>query len=148
MSHATATVVVGDADWQAFIARLEAAEEAFAEGRPTAFKALWSDSADVTLSGGLGGRIERGWDAVAARLDWASGQYCDGVRSRHEVGGAVDGRFAYIVQTESIEFRPPGGQGRNRQSLRVTMVFRKEAEGWRILHRHADGQTETSSTMA
>ena len=143
MSHATATVVVGDADWRAFIARLETAEEAFAEGRPAAFKALWSHGSDVTLSGGLGGRIERGWEAVATRLDWASGQYGEGVRSRHEVGGAVDGGFAYIVQTETIEFRPPGGQGRSRQELRVTMVFRKEAAGWRIVHRHADGQTQT-----
>jgi hypothetical protein len=40
------------------MARLAAAEEEFARGRPADFKAPWSHTDDVTLSGGLDGTIE------------------------------------------------------------------------------------------
>jgi ketosteroid isomerase-like protein len=29
------------------------------------------------------------------------------------------------------------------QQLRATMVFRREPDGWRIVHRHADSQMST-----
>ena len=59
-----------DTHWSAFMAKLEAAEVEFARGHPANFKALWSHTDDVTLFGALGGPIEIGWDAVAAR--WAA----------------------------------------------------------------------------
>jgi ketosteroid isomerase-like protein len=121
--------------------RLEAAEEEFARGRPADFKMLWSHADDVTLSGGLGGAIEMGWDKVAARLDWASSNYAEGTRSRQEFSGSVEGGFAYLVQKEIIEARIGGRVERTKQELRVTMVFRHSNDGWRIIHRHADSQT-------
>jgi ketosteroid isomerase-like protein len=130
----------GGFEWTAFIAKLEAAEEEFAQGRPAAFKELWSHANDVTLCGGFGG-VASGWENVAARLDWASSKYSDGRRSREEISGAIGSDFAYIVQKEVICFRAPGGTEESRQELRATMVFRREADGWRILHRHADSQT-------
>jgi hypothetical protein len=57
----------GDSEWIAFIARVEAAEDEFAQGRPAAFKALWSHDKNVTLCSGFGG-VACGWDNVAARL--------------------------------------------------------------------------------
>jgi ketosteroid isomerase-like protein len=124
------------------MARLEAAEVEFARGRPADFKALWSHGDEVTLSGGLGGAIEVGWARVAERLDWASSNYADGVRSRQEFGGRVEGNFAYLVQKEVIEARIGGRTERAKQELRVTMVFRRNRDRWRIVHRHADSQTE------
>jgi ketosteroid isomerase-like protein len=121
--------------------RLEAAEEEFARGHPADFKALWSHADDVTLSGGLGGAIELGWAKVSERLDWASSNYADGVRSRQEFSGLVDADFAYLVQKEIIEARIGGRPERAKQELRVTMVFRRNRDGWRIIHRHADSQT-------
>jgi ketosteroid isomerase-like protein len=129
-------------EWADFITRLEAAEEEFARGRPADFKALWSHGDEVTLSGGLGGAIEVGWARVAERLDWASSKYADGVRSRQEFGGLVEGDFAYLVQKEVVEARIGGCTERAKQELRVTMVFRRNRDGWRIVHRHADSQTE------
>src|SRR5918996_1254968 len=131
---------LADAEWMAFIAKLEVAEQEFAQGRPTAFKVLWSHSDDVTLCGGFGGRVECGWKNVAARLDWASSKYSDGTRSTEKISGMVGADFAYIVQTELIRFRVAGRTDQSTQELRVTMVFRREADGWRILHRHADSQ--------
>ena len=128
--------------WGTFMRRLEAAEEEFARGRPADFKALWSHADDVTLSGGLGGAIELGWAKVSERLDWASSNYAEGVRSRQEFSGLVDADFAYLVQKEIIEARIGGRPERAKQELRVTMVFRRNTDGWRIIHRHADSQTE------
>ena len=138
MADGSTRVGQTNSEWTAFIAKLEAAEEEFARGRPGDFKALWSHGDDVTLAGAFGGDIQHGWDNVAARLDWASSRYAEGARSRHEVSGTVGADFAYLVQNEIIEARVAGRSERSKQELRVTMVFRHEAGGWRIVHRHAD----------
>ena len=124
-----------------FLQSIDAAQEEFAHGRPGDFKALWSNADTVTLSGGHGGVIELGWDKVAARLDWASSAYQEGERSNQIISGHVSDDFAYVVRKEVIEAKIGGESGRSRQELRVTMVFRREPEGWRIVHRHADSQT-------
>ena len=131
---------LADSEWLAFIAKLEAAEAEFAQGRPAAFKALWSHADDVTLCGGFGGRVECGWENVGARLDWASSKYSDGSRSTEAISGRVSADFAYIVQKELIRFCVAGRTERSTLELRVTMVFRREADEWRIVHRHADSQ--------
>jgi ketosteroid isomerase-like protein len=130
-----------DTEFGAFLARIDAAQEEFAQGRPGDFKALWSHTDEVSLSGGHGGVIELGWAKVAARLDWASSTYQEGDRSTRIVSGSVCDDFAYVVRKEIIEARIGGEAARSRQELRVTMVFRRGAEGWRIVHRHADSQT-------
>jgi hypothetical protein len=130
-----------DAEWRAFLANIDAAQDEFADGRPEKFKALWSHTDEVTLSGGHGGVVERGWDKVAGRLDWASATYQAGERSNRLISGFVGEELAYLVRMEVIEARIGGDARRARQELRVTMVFRREAHGWRIVHRHADSQT-------
>ena len=136
-----------DGDWSAFIRRLEAAEADFALGRPDEFKALWSHADDVTIFGAFGNAVT-GWSNVAARLDWASSAFADGVRTREEIRAHVGGDFAYLVQMERIDYRATAATERKSLErttleMRVTMVFRREAGGWRIVHRHADPQTKT-----
>lgn len=130
-----------NSEWQAFKAKLETAQAEFARGRPGDFKALWSHCDDATICGGLGGGVDLGWDKVAARLDWASANYTDGARTWQEISGTVGSDFAYLVQLETIDFRVAGRTDTIHQVLRSTMVFRRESDGWRILHRHADSQT-------
>jgi ketosteroid isomerase-like protein len=127
-------------EWQEFMAKLESAEEEFARGCPGAFQALWSHEHNVTLCGAFG-RVECGWKNVAARLHAVSSRYSDGTRTRKEISGTVSGDFAYLVQTETIRSILAGRPVK--QDLRVTMVFRREADGWRIVHRHADSLTES-----
>jgi ketosteroid isomerase-like protein len=134
----------GAAEWRAFVKRIDAAQDAFAHGRPGEFKALWAHTEDVTLAGGHGGGVERGWDKVAARLDWASTTYQDGDRSNQIISSHVGDDFAYLVRNEVIEAKIGDRSDRQRQELRVTMVFRRTSEGWRIVHRHADDQTSAS----
>jgi ketosteroid isomerase-like protein len=133
-----------DAEFVTFLQQLDAAQGRFSDGNPEQFKQLWSHSEDVTLCGGHGGKVERGWKNVAARLDWSSSTYRQTERGNEFISGGVSGDFAYIVRRESIEAQIGNEPFRRKQELRVTMVFRREADGWRIVHRHADSQTEKS----
>ncbi len=144
MPELARTVGSGGTEFDAFLLKIDAAQEEFARGRPGEFKALWSRTDDVSLSGGHGGLVELGWEKVAARLDWASSTYVEGDRSNEIISRYVGGELAYLVRREIIEARIGGEAGRSRQELRVTMVFRREAEGWRIVHRHADSQTKAA----
>ena len=123
------------------LAQVEAAQVELVRGRPAAFKALWSNRDDVTLTGGLGGAIEKGWGSVSRRLDWVSSQYADGSREHEEVVRFIGRDVAYVVQKEIIHFRVPGQTTQVMQELRVVMVFRLESGVWRISHRQADSQT-------
>jgi hypothetical protein len=51
--------------WEEARAQCQAALGELVEGRPEAFKALWSHADDVTIMGAFGG-FERGWDNVAS----------------------------------------------------------------------------------
>ena len=133
---------LADSEWATFIAKLEAAEEKFVQGRPAAFQALWSRADDVTLCGGFGG-VERGWKNVKDRLSWVSKKYSDGTRTREEISRMVGADFSYLVQKEVIHSRLGSQVERSTLELRATMVFRRDADGWRIVHRHADSQMAT-----
>jgi ketosteroid isomerase-like protein len=127
--------------------QVETAQIELVRGRPEAFKRLWSRGDDVTLVGGLGGEIARGWEAVGRRLDWVSTQYSEGSRSHEEISRVVGRDLALVVQRETIRFRSPGEDREITQVLRATMVLRREAGTWRIVHRHADSQTLRTSTQ-
>ena len=57
--------------WDQARAKCQAALGEFVEGKPAAFKALWSDSDETVIMGAFGG-FDRGTEHVAARLEWAS----------------------------------------------------------------------------
>ena len=128
-------------DLLAFLTRMDAAQIELQNGRADDYKALWSRSRDVTLSGGLGGAIEKGWDAVGRRLDWVGTQFSNGTNRIERVVVHASGDLAYLVQAEHLKYRVPGQDKDTTRDYRVTMVFRRETGGWRIVHRQADSQT-------
>jgi ketosteroid isomerase-like protein len=87
--------------------------------------------------------VARGWKNVTDRLSWVSKKYSDGTRTREEISRMVGADFAYLVQTEVIHSRLASQAELFTQELRATMVFRRDADGWRIVHRHADSQIAT-----
>jgi ketosteroid isomerase-like protein len=128
------------ADFARFLDTADAAQVVMQQGNASAYKALWSHGEDVTLSGGFGGKVEKGWANVSERLDWAASQFNKGTNTKERLAAYADGRLGYLVQLEHIKFKSPSGADSMRD-FRVTMVFRKENGKWRIVHRHADGQT-------
>ena len=125
---------------------VEAAQVQLVNGQPNAFKALWSHGDNVTLSGGLGGVIAKGWIQVSERLDWVATQYLDGERTHQEVARYVGQDLAYVVLRETIRFKSPVDRRPMTQELRVTQVFRRDNGRWRIVHRHADSQVTRGTT--
>jgi ketosteroid isomerase-like protein len=52
----------------------------------------------------------------------------------------ANGNLGYVVQLEHLRFKVPGQETDTTRDYRVTMIFRREPAGWRIVHRHADSQ--------
>jgi ketosteroid isomerase-like protein len=131
---------VDDKEFQTFLAKVDAAQLELQNGKPAAFKALWSQADDITLSGGFGGTVEKGWTQIGERLDWVGAQFSNGKNTVTRIVARTSGILGYVVQLEQIRFRAPGQTAETTRDYRVTMVFRREAAGWRIVHRHADTQ--------
>jgi ketosteroid isomerase-like protein len=127
-------------EFQAMLARVDAAQLELQNGQPAAFKALWSHADDVTLSGGFGGTIEKGWESISRRLDWVGAQFSQGTNTHERIVANANGDLGYIVQIEHLRFRVPSQAKESTRDYRVTMIFRRETEGWRIVHRQADSQ--------
>jgi ketosteroid isomerase-like protein len=134
-----------DPEFLAMLAKLDAAQLELQNGRPAAFKALWSRRDDITLSGGFGGTIEKGWEQINRRLDWVGTQFSKGTNTIERVVVNSGGDLGYVVQIEHLRFHVPGRADESTRDYRVTMVFRREAEGWRIVHRQADSQMTKES---
>ena len=129
-----------DKEFQAALVKVDAAQRELQNGRPEAFKALWSNADDVTLSGGFGGTIEKGWDQVGRRLDWVGTQFSNGTNTIERIVAKANGSIGYVIQIERVRFQVPGQTSQSTRDYRVTMLFRREPEGWRIVHRQADSQ--------
>lgn len=129
-------------EFNEFLQKLDAAQERFHNGDPDPLEALWSHKDDVTLAGGTGGPIEKGWANVKKRLDAVTTHYTGGKQTNDRIDVAVNGDFASVVQYEHIVYTIPGHADASKRDYRITMVFRREKQGWRLVHRQADTQTE------
>jgi ketosteroid isomerase-like protein len=129
-----------EAGFLAFLDRVDAAQLELQNGDATAYKTMWSQDDEVTISGGFGGTIEKGWSAVQRRLDWAATQFSRGTNSIERISVRVTRDLAYVAQVENIRFVVPGQSAQSTRAYRVTMVFQRGRDGWRLIHRHADSQ--------
>jgi len=130
----------GGQEFETMLRNVDAAQLELQNGRPDAFKALWSRADDATLSGGFGGTVEKGWEAINRRLDWVGAQLSKGTNTIERIVAKENGDLGYVVQIEHIRFHVPGQEKESARDYRVTMLFRREPEGWRIIHRQADSQ--------
>src|SRR6476660_4535607 len=102
--HPTRETKVGQ-DFQAMLAKVDAAQLELQNGKPTAYKALWSHADDITLSGGFGGTIEKGWEQISRRLDWVGTQFSQGSNTIERIAANQSGDLGYVVQLEHLRFR-------------------------------------------
>jgi hypothetical protein len=124
-----------DEEWQRFRARFQMTLAAQLDGKPEAFKALWSHRPDVSILGALGG-FERGWTEVGPRLDWASSQVRASDLRLENMLTVVGTDMAVTADLERM-VRTVDGKPVPRV-LRCTQVYRIEDGEWKIFHRHAD----------
>jgi ketosteroid isomerase-like protein len=107
-------------------------------GNPEVYKQLYSRRDDVTLSNPFGPPA-RGWDEVSKRLDGAAAHYRDGeVVGFENISTVTTAELAYTVEIESYRARVGGADEIVPVAVRVTTVFRREDDVWKVTHRHAD----------
>lgn len=110
---------------------------AFIRGDMRGYLELIRHSVDYTLMPPHGGDTVHGFEATDEWLDEAS-QFFRGDVANPEVEQVyASGDLAVLVVVERQE-ADVGEHPRQDWSLRVTLVFRRTAEGWELVHRHAD----------
>jgi ketosteroid isomerase-like protein len=116
---------------------------AFVKGDAEPLKALYSRRDDVTLANPFG-LPARGWSEVAPMLERAASYYREGeVVGFERVSDCATGELAYTVEVQRYRSKVGGAAEISPVAFRVTTIFRREDDGWKIIHRHSDPITST-----
>ena len=139
---------MSESDLDAAIEAHRQALRAYAKGDPEPVLTQWSMSDDATLANPYGPPC-RGHANVEAATRQAVANFQEGgplhfqeVNTHFEEisrGGTAD--LGYVVQLERHVGRVAGHENPVTVVLRVTMIFRREDDEWRVVHRHADSGT-------
>ncbi len=120
------------------VERVREATGALMQGDVRRYFALVDEAPDYSLMPPNGGPTRHGSDtspdSVAALEQFFPGGG-DGDLELEKLYGSED--LAVLVGVER-QHGPVGGLPDQDWPLRVTLVFRREASGWRLVHRHAD----------
>ncbi len=92
---------------------------------------------DVTLMTAFGGAPSRSFDDSPERMERLRHFFRNGTLEVETVAAYAAGNLAVLALVERSEAEI-GGLPRQAWGLRVTMVYRREADGWRLVLRHAD----------
>ena len=134
-------------NFQPTIDQVQAAIQQFATGDARCYQACWSQADDVTICGGWGA-YERGWDHVGPRIDWAASRWRGGHTEFVPLAQGASGDLAYTVWIEQGDARLEGMDEFRPIALRVTHIYRREGDSWKIIHRHADALIDKIATTA
>ena len=119
------------------VKQMRAANQHFLAGNAAPYKAYWSHTDDVTIFGGFGA-YEKGWEQVSSRLERIAARYGGGHDTFEPISMGMSGDLAYLIYLQSGEARLDGCEEFSPLALRVTEIFRREEDTWKIIHRHAD----------
>jgi ketosteroid isomerase-like protein len=131
-------VAMGCENFTDAISASHSATDRIMRGDAGGFKDLYSRSGDITLGNPFGG-FGRGRKGVFEQLDRAASYFSDGRATDFEqIAKAAADEFAYTVEIERVEVKVAGRAEHSKFSARVTSVYRREEDGWKLIHRHAD----------
>jgi ketosteroid isomerase-like protein len=117
-----------------------AAAQAYLNGDLPAYAGLARHGEDYTLMPPGGGDPRRGFDGSDETAAWLARTFLGGDTDVEVFETYTSGDLAVLVAVE----RQQGTVAplpRQDWSLRITLVFRRENETWRLVHRHADPLT-------
>jgi ketosteroid isomerase-like protein len=129
---------VAETDFDRAVEGFRQSLDAYMKGDPGPVTAWFSRRDDVTLANPLG-PPRRGTSEVDAAIAEGASYVSDGsVRGFDEVSRFSTGDIGYVVQLERTQAKLRGGGDVVPIALRVTMIFRREGDTWKVAHRHAD----------
>jgi ketosteroid isomerase-like protein len=112
--------------------------DVFVKGDPEPVKELFSRADDVSLGNPFGPFV-RGWTQAEQTMERAAALYQDGnLAGVDPIASYVSGDLACSVVVERFRAKMTGSDEFASIALRVTSIARREDDGWRIVHRHAD----------
>ncbi|MDT7553696.1 MAG: hypothetical protein QOI16_2232 [Pseudonocardiales bacterium] len=99
--------------------------------------AMWSHREPVTLFGAE--LTNQGWNEIEPAFRWLASTFHHCGSYEYEVLAAgVSGDLAYIVGIEHTTAAMAADADPDAYQLRVTTIFRREDDAWKIIHRHGD----------
>jgi ketosteroid isomerase-like protein len=127
----------GSADLNELIQVMSEAASAFIGGRMRRYFELMNHTEDFTLMPPTGGDTIHGQDPTDEVIDGMAHFFKGGEATLEVAQTYASGDLAVLVAVER-QHGEVGDYPVQDWSLRVTLVFRREAAGWRLAHRHAD----------
>ena len=133
---------MGATEFDDLVVEARAALDSITQGNPDGYKALLSEADDITLANPFGG-VARGREAVYEQLERAASYFRDGETTAIEtVVQSVGTDLAYTVEIERFRTKLAGQDDISDIAIRVTCIYRREADGWKLVHRHADPRVQ------
>jgi ketosteroid isomerase-like protein len=128
---------ITEADVADLTQRCQDAAAALIRGDVRSYLGLFVHADDYTLIPPFGGAPRHGFDASEDAVEQLSRFFTGGEAQVDVVQSYVSGDFVVLVLIER-QHGKVGGLPDQDWSLRVTMLFRREGDDWRLVHRHAD----------
>jgi ketosteroid isomerase-like protein len=129
-----------DGDFEGFLATRRKVASAYSSGDAGPLDAIVAREGDATFFPPTGGSVT-GAKAVVARYDADARAFSPGSKTGLDVlQSAGSGELAFWTGFQDFEGKI-GGQDA-KMKLRVTELFRREGDGWKLIHRHADPGSE------
>jgi ketosteroid isomerase-like protein len=120
------------------------ANEALINGRIEQYLGLIIHAADYTLMNPFGGAPSHGFVDTPERRAAMARFFRAGTSTIEPVASYASGDLVVLVMIERQRVAI-GDLPEQDWSLRVTQVYRREADGWQVVHRHADSLANSIS---
>lgn len=125
--------------------RFYAALNQMANGDASAMADAWEQSDAVTVQHPIGGQAV-GWETIAPSWQQVAAIASDGQVVCDEQRIRVIGDVAIETGVERASFKLGGHAVQT--AMRVTNVYRRTADGWKIVHHHTDPSPEMQDVLS
>lgn len=129
-------------DFKEFIRRREEAAESYVNGDAEPLALLSAEISDATFFAPNGGFVQ-GAEDVLARYKADAKSFAPESKSRFEIlQMAASDEIAYWTGFQRAAVHFNGKPEAVEFNLRITEIFRREGDDWKLVHRHADALAE------
>jgi NAD(P)H-dependent FMN reductase/ketosteroid isomerase-like protein len=124
-------------DFESFMARRDEIARAYVNGDGAPLEAITAHNGSASFFPPTGG-VERGTGPVDARYQKDAKLFMPGGQSQLEVLQSGDGDIGFWTGFQTAKVKMQGSSEAREMKLRITEVFRRIGNDWKLVHRHAD----------